>query len=362
MRVQKIGICLMNLGHEVHLISNKITQFCENYATTTMYQSANQLRDAIKLHADADIFHAHNEPSWYVTAVKEIFPKKKIILDVHDSNLLRRTDEEVEEANDPAIFRHSVDEKNNMQLSDGLVYVCEPMREIVTDEYLLTQPNVVVPSSIPRQMFRFDYGIGYRKGLCYEGRIDVVEDLKKQWDFFSYCNYVPMAEKCAEKGIPFYIYTTRKDEHVRKVYGDRCFLAEPLEYTKLLRVISAHDWGLVGNLGRHPEWQHALPNKLFEYMAASLPIVCMNADHVWDFIKDTGMGIKVSSLDELIERWPEQRQCRKNVVARRMDYCLEKYIPGLEELYEKVLSNERPAVETPVKNKPKPKKLKRGSK
>jgi len=342
MRVHKTAIVLINAGYDVHLIVNKISQFSEVYQTVQVYQNANQMRASIAAHADADLFHAHNEPSWFVTAIKETLPKAKVVLDVHDSMLLRRTEAEVAKAKHPAVFRHSTDERNNLQLADGLVYPCAPMQRIVGSEYALRHPHCVVPSALPRQMQRFDV-FKYISGLCYEGRIDLAEQLDRQWDFFNYCNYLPMAESCAKAGIPFFIYTSRKDAKVRAAYGQWCHVNEPLPYDTMLKTIGGHDWGLVGNLKPYTEWKHALPNKLFEYWGASMPVVCMHADETWRFIKDTGMGIKVDSLDELKARWGEQRRCREQVVKRRKDFALERWLPDLERVYTQVLDGERPA-------------------
>ena len=72
-------------------------------------------------------------------------------------------------------------------------------------------------------------------------------------------------------------------------------------------------------------------------MAACIPIVCFNADQSWSFIKDAGMGIKVDSFEELKERWSEHRECRKNVIKRRMEFCLENYMDRVDGLYAQVL-------------------------
>lgn len=336
MRCQKEAIVLIQRGYKVHLIANKLTQYSDLYETTNIFQDIHQLRKAVLSHKDADIFHCHNEPSWFVTVIKEMLPDKKVVIDVHDSMLLRRSQEEVDAANDPSVFRISVDERNNFQLADGLIYVCDPMKEMVNATFGLTQPCAVVPSAVPRQFYRIDF-IRWQGGLVYEGRIDAEKDLDKEWGFFRYCNYVPLAKECKEKGIPFYIYTPRKNESVRSEYEPHAILHEPLAYDKFIKEIGCHDWGLVGNSFYTEEWKNALPNKLFEYMAGCVPIVCWNADHSWEFIKDTGMGIRIDSLDELKQRWREHEECRKNLIKRRMDFCLENYMDRVETLYKEVL-------------------------
>ena len=105
--------------------------------------------------------------------------------------------------------------RNNFQLADGLVYVCDPMSNIVGETYRLDQPSCVIPSAVPRQMMRFDF-FKYLGGLVYEGRIDVGETLPAQWNFFQYSDYQAVADQCNDVGIPFFIYTTRKDAKVSR--------------------------------------------------------------------------------------------------------------------------------------------------
>ena len=332
MRMNKIGLVLIQKGYNVHVITHKVSQYCEIYKSIGVYQ----LHNLIQLHKDAVLFHVHNEPSWFVTAVKQEFFDKPVIIDVHDSILLRRSHKEVEKARDPDIFRVSADERNNFQLADGLVYVCSPMQRIVNGEFGITQPNIILPSAVPRRMYRNDF-FKWEQGLVYEGRIDLPSQLAKQWDFFKYCDYVEFAKGCAKHNIPFHVYTPKRNVELRQVYGALCKLYPPKAYDDLIHQIGRHDWGFVGNSFKTPEWKYGLSNKLFDYMAANLPIIAWNADTNWNFIKKYKIGIKVNSFEEMVDRWGEVRECRKNLTKIRLSLALENYIERLEKLYEEVL-------------------------
>lgn len=331
-RVIKEALPLISLGHEVHLITNKITQFSDLFTTVTAYQDVDQLYNAVKLHGDADIFHAHNEPSWFVTVVKETLSNVPIILDIHDSHVLRRTDEELREINDPEYFRISVDERNNFQLADGLVYVCNPMVDKVGGEFKLDQPYIVLPSYVPERFYRIDF-LRWIGGLVYEGRIDLPDELPKTWDFFQYSNYIDLAKKARELGIDFHVYTPRQNEKVLKAYKDIAYLQTPQKLDRLIKCLGSHDWGLVGNIYHFEEWENALPNKLFEYLAGCVPVVAINARECSNLIDEYKIGISVESLEELTERWKEHREARKNVIKFRKEFTMERHISSLVEFY-----------------------------
>lgn len=347
-RVHKEALPLIDAGHEVHLIGEQATRYSEHYASVSLYHDQNQLYNAIRLHKDADVFHCHNEPSWFVTAVKDCDMRQPVILDMHDSNLIRKTpDEDQEEIDrgDHQGTRVSVDERNNAQLADGLIYPCEPMKQAVEKEFKPHGPGIVVPSMLPKSFLRFDFDT-YLGGLVYEGRIDTDDELKNQpkWrSIFQYSNYLELARQTKERGIPFHVYTPRENDTVRQQYSEVCILHEPKRsMDRLIRAIGRHSWGLVGNLNGHTEWRNALPNKLFEYMAGCTPIVAMHADESAKLIEEYGVGIVVQSVEELAERWAEQRQCRENVVKHRFKFTMESKTPEIEALYERVIEEKRP--------------------
>lgn len=343
-RVFKEAIPLIEKGHEVHLIVNKVTQGAERMASVCHYQDTDQFYNAVKLHKDADVFHAHNEPAWFVTMVKDVCQNIPIVLDIHDSHLLRKTQEEQDEEfeTNKQAFRIAIDERNNFQLADGIVYVCDPMKKIVGGEFKLDQPNIVLPSYVPKGFFRVDFN-EWVGGLVYEGRIDTPDELPGKWKaFFRYSDYLEFGRRCKELGMDFHIYTPRENEKVREQYGPVSILHEPLNVDKLVKALGRHDWGLVGNMHKHTEWKNALPNKLFEYMAGCVPIVSMNAEESSKIVDEYGVGISVSSIEELRSRWREHRECRKNVIKHRLSFAMDNHIHKLERLYEEVIETVKP--------------------
>ena len=101
----------------------------------------------------------------------------------------------------------------------------------------------------------------------------------------------------------------------------------------LLTQLSRHDWGLVGNLRQTLEWDVAMPNKLFEYIAAGVPVVSMYASEAGEFIERHGLGIQVKSMEELRDRWREHEPIRRHLLKTRLAWCMERHIHELEALY-----------------------------
>ena len=345
MRVFKQAIPLIERGHEVHLITNKVSQGSNRCASVHVYEDTDQLYAAIKSFGDtADVFHCHNEPSWFVTMIKDVNQNTPVVLDIHDSHLLRKTTEEddKEQQDNPESFRIGIDERNNFQLADGLIYVCEPMKRIVGGEFDLHQPSIVLPSYVPKGFYRIDFD-RWVGGLVYEGRIDVPDELPKKWaSFFHYSDYLDMGRKCKEIGMDFHIYTPRENEEIRRRYAEVSILHEPQKYERLIKVLGGHDWGLVGNIRHHTQWKNALPNKLFEYLAACVPVVSINAEESSRLIDEYGVGITVQSPEELASRWSEHRACRKNVIKHRFSFAMDNHIHKVEELYKQVIEASKP--------------------
>lgn len=338
-RVQKMAIPLIEKGHSVHLVAMKIPSFWEQYKTFTLCTDVEQMLEALKLYAkgsDVDVFHCHNEPSWFVSALKEI-TDKPVILDVHDSYLARSTKEEATEALDSgeAHIRVHAEERNNFQLADALVFPGEDFRQLVCGEFKLTQPALTLPSYVPRRFYQYSTR-EWHGGLVYEGKVNLPAETKGVHSGFVYCDYSEMMDRTHKLGMDFHLYSARGDEKFRKHYGEKALLHAPLAFEELLKSLTRHDWGLVGNVTKTREWAVAMPNKLFEYMAAGVPVVAMNADYCSKFIEETGVGITVSGPEELADRWSEHRDKRSNVFRERQKWSMNAQIHNLEKFYEGV--------------------------
>ena len=332
-----MAIPLSERGHNVHMIAQKVPEYSEYYETFTLCEGTNHYLGAINnLAHRADVFHVHNEPSWFVTAIKERCDVP-VVLDVHDSFAARMTDEEeaARRKNGEKAYRITTEERNNFQLADGLVFPGKAFADVVVNEYALDQPSKILPSYLPRQFYRYS-GREWLGGVVYEGRVDLKKDIEGDpiMSGFKYCEYEELANEFHKLNVDFHFYTPQSSgEEFQKIYNDIAYLHGGKAFSNLLPAIGRHDWGLVGNIFKTAEWDVAMPNKLFDYIAASVPIVVMNADACAKFVEETGVGIVVDSPKELTRRWKEHRQCRNRLIKRRQEWVMENHIHCLEELY-----------------------------
>lgn len=316
-RTQKQLIALGGIM-DVHLVTNMIPT-ANVFKSVNYYQDVNGLRSALELFKDVDIVHCVSEPSWVLFAVKNVLGDKKVILDIHDAQIWRS--EKPEDA--------SNEERLAFNWADGLIVPSQPCKEILA----LEQPTIVLPPYCNEQ--DINYGSwAYLGGIVYQGRVDVPDFL----EFMNYCKYVDTCKEFEKAGLPFHIYTPLSDsEEHRNVYKDICRWHDKLPYSQLLKQLSLHDWGLCGNINPTREWDIAMPNKLFEYMAAGIPIIALNAKEVGECIERVGIGISVNSIAEIKERWDERDACQRRVIELRHDYTMEKHIGEVKELYKEVL-------------------------
>jgi adenosyl cobinamide kinase/adenosyl cobinamide phosphate guanylyltransferase len=335
-RVQKQALPLIQMGHDVHLVARKQPTFVNYYKTFTHYSDITQCIESIKLHLkDADIFHVHNEPSYFACMVKEL-TDKPVVLDVHDTYLTRTTVEEAEKAaseGKPHV-RVTNEERNAFQLADALVFVSEPVRDETVETFNLNQPNIVLPSYVPQMLHKY-HAKEWMGGLVYEGRVTIPKEYEglRNGTGAGYCDYLEVAKKASEIGLDFHLYAGRQDDAYAKLYGKTAMLHPGYSFTDLLDQISRHDWGLAGNLIDSPQWQKTLPNKLFDYLSAGVPCVSINASETSKLIEKYGIGITVESIDELAQRWAEHRECRKNLWKSRMELSMDENIHVLLDLY-----------------------------
>lgn len=326
-RMAKEFIALKEKGHTVHGVGFKTPIFSEILDSFVVVNDHDKFKNVLNLHKKAgsvQLVHVHNEPNWLVSCVKEVFGDSvPIVLDVHDSMYYRSSSDECKSAAERLAF----------SLSDGFVFVSDKCKEMSLEQMSEVKPNCVLASHVNKRFYKYkDWK--WVGGLVYEG---LTAMKGKSPDFMLYADYRDLAIKCKEIGLPFHLYTVGWEKEKEEYYKDAIF-GGTQHYGDLCKILGHHDWGLTGNIIEYRDWNVAMPNKFFEYMAGCIPIVAMNAENVGNICKEYGIGISVKSCEELKDRWEERQQCQNNVIKWRGEFAMENHIYKLENLYKELLA------------------------
>lgn len=122
-----------------------------------------------------------------------------------------------------------------------------------------------------------------------------------------------------------------------RAYQERGFLVLPrVPQEELTRRLSYFRWGLWANtVPMQPLLRAALPNKLFEYLAAGTVPVVLNCPASASLVRQWGVGVAGDTLLEVLaqmtpERWEE---CHAAIRANRQTFTMEAQVPRLVEVY-----------------------------
>jgi hypothetical protein len=324
-RLTKQAIALAKQGWRLGLLTNRQPTGINVFDKTYIFSDDAQLQRMIEEIKDKyDLFHVHNEPNALFIRTKDIIKNKPVILDVHDSDLLRRghcKDDEI------MAFSHA----------DATVHVSEPIREYITNIYNYQKPSITLESRCSID-FLIEDKEHSRFGIVYEGGVRAPEDVND----FSYRNIWPICNAFSKEGYDFHMYgptiplmKQKYEEAGVTVHGGK-------EYLSLLLELSKYEWGFSGFIQdppkKHIRW--ASTNKFWEYINAGTPLIVYNTEVQAEMVEKYRIGVVLRSIKGIrnqLESY-DWEELHKNLLAIREEVCMEKHIYKLENLYYKVLN------------------------
>ena len=111
---------------------------------------------------------------------------------------------------------------------------------------------------------------------------------------------------------------------------------------ELYRELTRYDYGLLPFMPsiNIMHLNTALPNKLYEYIAAGLPVVSQPFKSIDEFLTKYGVGLTFNRVNELpsLLKPVNLRQIRDSVMKNRNTFTVENNIDRIIELYYKVLT------------------------
>jgi len=174
----------------------------------------------------------------------------------------------------------------------------------------------------------------YRGGVVYEGGIQPNANTP-QPDIYRFLDFRSLATSLNEMQVPFHMFGG--DMTHAPYYVPLGAVCNPsASYAALIRLMSRYDWGFYGSTDPHPQITKTFPNKVFEYVAAGIPVITLNGGEAAEWVVANGVGIALEDIKELPERYDEHKQLKLNVLEKRDQFTAESQAPGLVRIYEEL--------------------------
>lgn len=348
-RVYKEARVLMDQGHKVHLFTRQLKFGAEHYCTVQWYSGPPQLHRAIRSQPQIQILHVHNEPDWLAEEVlKARFPTQAVIWDIHDFESARWVSSPIQE-------------QRILRSVDGVVHVSSAMAAFAHEIYGERHPpTAVLPCHVPAAWYVDPVPEADLLGDCvYEGGLDTPFKAEPQphgavGHAVSMRDYGLLFSGLvrAGRGVTAFQSNVGPDTTAYAALG--VTIRPQVNYTDLMPTLARYRWGIVGSSYASLLMDHAMPNKLFEYLAAGIPVIVYEANAAAAFVEHHGIGVVIRpttrehrtlSVQHATEiphlaaqvralctedRW---RACRANVLAKRHEWTMERQIPALTDLY-----------------------------
>ncbi|MEI7815182.1 MAG: hypothetical protein WCJ13_10385 [Coriobacteriia bacterium] len=254
----------------------------------------------------ADLLLVNNEPNWPVGVWREAAGGRPLVLDVADIQSQR-----------PSGFVDPY-EAQAFDLADAYVFVTEGQHEWAVDRRLVDpeKPYAVLSNNaLAREMIE-STPLSHLGGLVYQGGLDMRS---------ARCGWRDLSGLADAMNGQLHLYGDSVDYGIS--HGTE------LEYSLLIHRLARHDWGFVGSPVPSIAWNMTLPNKIYEYFAAGIPVVVMNAAQCRPFC-DEGMGAYCETVEQVADwvRTVDPAPYRRAVIERRGELTMEAHIGPLAQM------------------------------
>lgn len=329
-RAAKEASALAYAGHEVVFLQCHATsqEILLQQGTCVFYSSPSDLGRKLPAFQDFDIIHVHNEPNFMVRVVHEtMFNPPPVVLDCHDLNAMR-----IGQADD--------DERYAVEKADALIFPSKGYYDGATEFFSLPdeKPKIVLFSMPNYRHIEAITELPKVRGIVYQGAaVADVMGAPPIPDYLEHRKYLPLSDAMLKMGIPFHMYGVL-DLFISAYIQSGAICHGMYPYSLLLNELTRYDWGFCGATVDTPQWHNAMPNKMFDYIAAGIPVLVHKADECASFVERHGVGVKVDHLMDIHEVYDRHKELKANVLKMREQFVMEMQMPKLIKLYEQVLN------------------------
>jgi hypothetical protein len=283
-----------------------------------------------------DVVHCHNEPD--ALSVAALAGGVPVVHDTHDLISLRH-------AGDSGLaFMEAVANRG----AQGRVYCTPYLRAEAEKLYAPKGPSITLCNyaslgDVPETLLPKLSATDGETHAVYEGGVGGT-DHRDFGEFF--CNL-------AAAGVHVHVYPTFNAAQLRDIFArhHRVHIHETASPKDIIREMSQYDFGLIPfNVakGNQRFLDTAMPNKLFEYLAAGLPVATSKLHSFEDWFSTHPVGVTFESVNHLLAQLPKLRELAGEVDFSRQVFTYEQQIDELVGLYRKLIAEARQPGGEPV--------------
>jgi hypothetical protein len=315
----KEGLALASAGHSILYMCRRVanTDMEPALSATTRWRNTDDLEAKLSGAGAFDVIHVHNEPSGLVSIARRCCPGATIILDCHDLDACRGDTIHIGES---LAFADC----------DGLIFPSKAYEQRAMAWFKIDRPTAVVPSQLTAEMIAQIQEARPLGGIVYQGATSRTAQ--------PYLDYRPIANHCHEIGVAFTVIQASNEAPLDLVECGAHVLG-PIPYMAMLSELTRYDYGWCGpGDGNHPQWQRTVPNKLWEYIAAGLPVLALAQTESGRIVSELGVGETVETFEEIdAQRWGQLLSRRRHYVDNCHRYAdalaMDNHVNSIIDLY-----------------------------
>jgi glycosyltransferase involved in cell wall biosynthesis len=345
-------------GFRARLVSairrNPVKKFLGQLFHSLLHQSR-LLRHAMA--TGAEVYHAHDLDTLPVCAAAAFLTSGKLVYDSHELWLESR--KHLMETSRPFMVLERFAESFIAPLADAVIAVTPGRAEVMKEMYPDMPPPVLVanyPTLLPEKLRSGE--VRRSLGVCaepkflflYQGILGLHRGLEEL-----------MEAAVLLRGLPLHIGFVGHDRSGGAIpcyarerdIGDMITFHPPVPSEQLPDITASAECGLLLFQGSCLNHTYSLPNKLFEYMMAGLPILGCDLPEISRVIERHRCGILVDASDPAsiadgmrrMAADPEQAAAmgRRGYEAARENYTWDRSATALHGLYSEVLGRVLPS-------------------
>jgi glycosyltransferase involved in cell wall biosynthesis len=188
-------------------------------------------------------------------------------------------------------WRAGRQERRGLPHTDERIWTTRTRAEYIVRRYGIPFPTLI--HNVPERMevkqgwdLRERLGIpADRRILLYQGSIQEFRGVEESIDA------VTLLERCVLVVIGYGYHRPALEEMVRRRgLQDRVYFFGPIPNDELLYYTASADVGLCVIRGQSLSYRWSMPNKLFEYMMAGIPIVASDFEEMGRVVREEGVG------------------------------------------------------------------------